>query len=120
MSETQGFEALQAIATPAPDAAPPAEPKRDQWGRSYATGKRKNAVARVWIKPGKGKITINGRFPERVLEKAVERMLPKESPLARKQLTHLKIYNGGEHPHAAQNPETIAFAELNAKNVRSA
>ena len=40
MSETQGFEALQAIATPAPDAAPPAEPKRDQWGRSYATGKR--------------------------------------------------------------------------------
>jgi large subunit ribosomal protein L13 len=63
---------------------------------------------------------LNGRFPERVLEKAVERMLPKESPLARKQLTHLKIYNGGEHPHAAQNPETIAFADLNAKNVRSA
>jgi len=63
---------------------------------------------------------LNGRFPERVLEKAVERMLPKESPLARKQLTQLKIYNGGEHPHAAQNPETIAFADLNAKNVRSA
>jgi len=63
---------------------------------------------------------LAGRFPERVLEKAVERMLPKESPLARKQLTHLRIYNAGEHPHAAQNPETIAFAELNAKNVRSA
>ena len=63
---------------------------------------------------------LNGRFPERVLEKAVERMLPKESPLARKQMTHLRIYNSGEHPHAAQNPETIAFAELNAKNVRSA
>ena len=59
-------------------------------------------------------------FPERVLEKAVERMLPKESPLARKQLTHLRIYNGAEHPHEAQNPETIAFADLNAKNVRSA
>jgi hypothetical protein len=44
-------------------------------------------------------------------------MLPKESPLARKQLTHLRIYNAGEHPHAAQNPETIAFADLNAKNV---
>lgn len=62
---------------------------------------------------------LNGRFPERVLEKAVERMLPKESPLARKQLTHLKIYAGGEHPHEAQAPETIAFAEKNAKNVRS-
>src|SRR3978361_59267 len=63
---------------------------------------------------------LNGRFPERVLEKAVERMLPKESPLARKQLTHLRIYTGAEHPHAAQAPETIAFADLNAKNVRSA
>ena len=63
---------------------------------------------------------LGGAHPERVLEKAVERMLPKESPLARKQMTHLRIYTGGEHPHAAQNPETIAFAELNAKNVRSA
>ena len=63
---------------------------------------------------------LGGRFPERILEKAVERMLPKESPLARKQLTHLRIYAGAEHPHAAQNPETIAFADLNAKNVRSA
>jgi large subunit ribosomal protein L13 len=63
---------------------------------------------------------LGGRFPERVLEKAVERMLPKESPLARKQMTHLRIYAGAEHPHAAQNPESIAFAELNAKNVRSA
>ena len=63
---------------------------------------------------------LDGRFPERVLEKAVERMLPKESPLARKQMTHLRIYTGAEHPHAAQNPETIAFADLNAKNVRSA
>ena len=63
---------------------------------------------------------LDGKYPERVLEKAVERMLPKESPLARKQLTHLRIYNSAEHPHAAQNPETIAFADLNAKNVRSA
>ena len=66
-----------------------------------------------------GKV-LEGRFPERVLEKAVERMLPKESPLARKQLTHLRIYKGAEHPHAAQNPESIAFGDLNAKNVRSA
>jgi large subunit ribosomal protein L13 len=62
---------------------------------------------------------LGGRFPERILEKAVERMLPKESPLARKQMTHLRIYTTGEHPHAAQAPETIAFKEMNAKNVRS-
>ena len=62
---------------------------------------------------------LAGRFPERVLEKAVERMLPKESPLARKQLTHLKIYNSGEHPHEAQNPEVIDFKSRNSKNVRS-
>jgi large subunit ribosomal protein L13 len=63
---------------------------------------------------------LGGKFPERILQKAVERMLPKESPLARAQLSHLKVYAGAEHPHVAQNPETIAFAEMNAKNVRSA
>ena len=62
---------------------------------------------------------LGGKYPERILEKAVERMLPKESPLARKQMTHLRIYNSAENPHEAQNPETIAFASLNAKNVRS-
>ncbi|MBS0296049.1 MAG: 50S ribosomal protein L13 [Proteobacteria bacterium] len=62
---------------------------------------------------------LAGRFPERVLEKAVERMLPKESPLARKQMTHLRIYAAGEHPHEAQSPEVIDFAALNAKNARS-
>ena len=62
---------------------------------------------------------LNGKFPERILEKAVERMLPKESPLARKQLTHLRIYNAGEHPHEAQAPEVIAFGAMNSKNVRS-
>ena len=63
---------------------------------------------------------LDGKFPERVLEKAVERMLPKESPLARAQLTHLRLYNSPEHPHEAQAPETIAFKEMKAKNVRSA
>jgi large subunit ribosomal protein L13 len=62
---------------------------------------------------------LQGAHPERVLEKAVERMLPKESPLARKQLTQLRIYNGAEHPHAAQNPEVIDFKSLNDKNARS-
>ena len=62
-SDTHGLEALQTLATPQAEAAP-VEPKRDQFGRSYATGKRKNAVARVWIKPGKGTITINDRDQE--------------------------------------------------------
>ncbi|HZZ87493.1 MAG TPA: uL13 family ribosomal protein, partial [Caulobacteraceae bacterium] len=61
----------------------------------------------------------DGKFPERVLEKAVERMLPKESPLARKQLTHLHIYNDAEHRHEAQQPEVIDFKAANPKNVRS-
>ena len=65
-----------------------------------------------------GKI-LEGRFPERILEKAVERMLPKESPLARAQMTHLRIYNSAEHPHEAQAPEVIDFKSLNAKNARS-
>jgi len=62
---------------------------------------------------------LAGRYPERVLMKAVERMLPKESPLARLQLTHLRVYPGADHPHEAQNPEVIDFAGLNPKNARS-
>ncbi len=62
---------------------------------------------------------LGGKFPERILEKAVERMLPKESPLARKQMTHLRIFAGAEHEHQAQSPETIAFADMNAKNTRA-
>ncbi len=73
-SDTHGLEALQSIATPEPQAAP-AEPKRDQFGRSYATGKRKNAIARVWIKPGKGKITINDRDQEVYFARPVLRMM---------------------------------------------
>ena len=74
MSETQGFEALQSLSSnPAPAAA--AEPKRDAQGRAYATGKRKNAVARVWIKPGKGTITINGRDQEIYFARPVLRMM---------------------------------------------
>ena len=63
---------------------------------------------------------LEGRFPERVLEKAVERMLPKESPLARKQMTHLRLFAGSEHSHEAQQPETVDFKSMSAKNVRSA
>jgi len=74
MSEPQGLEALAAIATPSQD-VDVHERKVDAQGRSYATGKRKNAIARVWIKPGKGKITINGRDQEIYFARPVLRMM---------------------------------------------
>ena len=64
-----------------------------------------------------GKI-LDGKNPERVVEKAVERMMPKESPLSRRQLAKLRVYPGGEHPHAAQNPQTVNFKSMNRKNSR--
>ncbi len=73
-SDTHGMEALQSLATPAAETAA-VEPKRDAQGRSYATGKRKNAVARVWIKPGRGQITINGRDQEVYFARPVLRMM---------------------------------------------
>ena len=61
---------------------------------------------------------IEGKFPERVLEKAVERML-KRGPLQRQLMRNLRIYKGSEHPHAAQSPEKLDVARLNRKNVRA-
>lgn len=71
------------------------------------------------IKERSAKFILDGRFPERVVEKAVERMLPR-GPLGRKQLGNLRVYKGPEHPHAAQQPETIDIASLNRKNARTA
>ena len=59
---------------------------------------------------------LDGRFPERVLEKAVERMMP-GGPLSRRQMKNLKIYAGPEHKHEAQQPVTLDIAALNTKNV---
>ena len=56
-------------------AAPVYEPKIDELGRSYATGKRKNSVARVWVKPGSGKITVNGRDQEQYFARPVLRLI---------------------------------------------
>jgi large subunit ribosomal protein L13 len=70
------------------------------------------------IKERTAKDLLEGRFPERVLENAVRRMMPKDSPLARGQMTNLKIYAGADHPHAAQNPEKFDVAALNAKNSK--
>ena len=75
MSETQGFEALQSLSSNPAEEAAVREPKIDAQGRAYATGKRKNAVARVWIKPGKGAITINGRDQEIYFARPVLRMM---------------------------------------------
>ncbi len=61
---------------------------------------------------------LDGRFPDRVMKKAVRRMLPHESPLARAQFSNFKVYAGAEHPHEAQKPETIDFASMNDKNVK--
>jgi large subunit ribosomal protein L13 len=71
------------------------------------------------IKERSAKFILEGRFPERIVEKAVERMLP-EGPLARKQLGNLRVYKGTEHPHAAQNPTLIDVGSFNSKNVRNA
>jgi small subunit ribosomal protein S9 len=70
-------EAEAAGTPPAPviSTQPKREPKRDEWGRSYATGRRKESTARVWIKPGKGEITVNGKRVVQYFARPVLRML---------------------------------------------
>src|SRR5579871_1233215 len=89
------------------------------------TGKKADQSVFYWHTgyPGgiKGR-TIRQRLesahPERVLEKAVERMITR-GPLQRRQMKHLHIYAGAEHPHAAQQPRTLDIAAMNAKNRRA-
>ena len=83
--------------------------KKYYWHTGYPGG----------IKERGAKFILEGRFPERILEKAVQRMLPR-GPLGRAQLGNLRVYAGGDHPHAAQNPVTLDVAALNSKNSRSA
>jgi len=71
------------------------------------------------IKERSAKFILDGRFPERVVEKAVERMLPR-GPLGRQQLGNLRVYKGTTHPHEAQQPVALDVAALNRKNARSA
>lgn len=82
--DTKTLEDLKEIAEPVapPEVAPLPEPKIDAQGRSYATGKRKNAVARVWIKPGPGKIVVNGRDAQTYFARPVLRMLINQPFLA--------------------------------------
>jgi large subunit ribosomal protein L13 len=62
---------------------------------------------------------LEGKHPERVVQKAVERMVP-GGPLGRRQLKNLRVYPGAEHPHEAQQPEVLDIAGRNPKNKRSA
>jgi large subunit ribosomal protein L13 len=83
--------------------------KRDKKVYRYHTGHIGGIKTRTarWI--------LEGRFPERVVEKAVERMLPR-GPLGRRQLANLRVYPGPDHPHAAQQPEKLDVAAMNRKN----
>ena len=90
------------------------------------TGRKRDDKTYYWhtgyiggIKERKARQILEGKFPERSLEKAVERMMP-EGPLGRKQLKNLRVYKGTEHPHAAQQPEAIDIAALSRKNKRAA
>jgi len=89
------------------------------------TGRKREDKTYYWhtgwiggIKERKARQILEGKFPERVLEKAVQRMMP-DGPLARKQLKNLRVYAGAEHPHAAQQPEKLDIAALSHKNTRT-
>ena len=83
--------------------------KNYYWHTGYPGGIKSRTAGQI----------LEGKFPERVVEKAVQRMMP-GGPLTRKQLSNLRVYAGAEHPHEAQTPEAIDVAALNSKNTRSA
>ncbi len=92
----------------------------------HLTGRKRAQKTYYWhtgypggIKERTANQVLEGKFPERVVSKAVERMMP-GGPLSRQQLRHLRVYAGTEHPHAAQAPEALDVAALNRKNTRSA
>lgn len=83
------------------------ESKKYYWHTGYPGG----------IKERTARALIEGRFPERVLEKAVQRMMP-GGPLSRAQLRNLRVYAAAEHPHDAQSPEVVDVKSMNAKNAK--
>ncbi len=70
------------------------------------------------IKERIAKTIRDGKFPERIVEKAVERMIPR-GPLGRRQMSNLRVYGGDKHPHEAQAPVVLDVGVLNSKNVRA-
>ncbi len=90
------------------------------------TGKKRNDKVYYWhtgypggIKNRTARQILEGAHPERVITKAVQRMLP-GNRLSRQQMTNLRVYAGGEHPHEAQQPEVLDVKSMNSKNTRSA
>ena len=88
------------------------------------TGKKRDEKTYFWhtgypggIKSRKAIDILEGKFPERVIHKAVKRMLP-GGPLSRKQLTALKVYSGQSHPHDAQQPKSLDVRSMNKKNIK--
>ena len=79
------------------------------WHTGYPGGIKNRTAAQI----------LDGKHPERVVSKAIERMLPR-GPLGRKQFKNLRVYVGSEHPHEAQQPEVLDFAGMNSKNMRGA
>lgn len=82
--------------------------KNFYWHTGYAGGIKSRTIGQI----------LDGKHPERVIEKAVERMIPR-GPLGRDVMRKLKIYAGPQHPHDAQNPVKLDVASLNSKNTRS-
>ncbi|WP_298213875.1 30S ribosomal protein S9 [Acidocella sp.] len=89
-----GLKDLQiGAAAPSPEAEPQKrEPKRDAQGRSYATGRRKNAIARVWVKPGKGEIIVNGKKAPAYFARPVLRMLITQPFLVADRYNQFDVY----------------------------
>lgn len=83
--------------------------KRFYWHTGYPGGIKNRTMGEI----------LSGKYPERVIEKAIERMVPR-GPLGRAQLKKLRVYPGTEHPHDAQQPEVLDLAARNPKNKRSA
>ena len=102
LAARQAAAATEAAAAGTPPAIPSdlprREPKRDSLGRSYATGRRKESVARVWIKPGKGEITVNGKRVVQYFARPVLRMLISQPFLVADRYNQFDVYctvNGG-------------------------
>ncbi len=90
------------------------------------TGRKREQKTYYWhtgypggIKSRTANQILEGGHPERIVQKAIERMLPK-GPMGRQQYRKLKVYVGPEHPHEAQSPETLDLAAMNPKNRRNA
>jgi large subunit ribosomal protein L13 len=95
-------------------------------GKVTFTGRKYDQHTYYWhtgypggIKQRTARQILEGRFPERALEAAVRRMMPR-GPLGRRQMKNLKIYAGPEHPHEAQQPVALDVAAMNAKNRKEA